>query len=204
SDLRGVHEYEADEAVLKDGVNPHDYQLFLIDRAAQENGLSLVSGIQSGSLKERIGMMLRRETGWKAGLKALYVIPVIVITLIACSRTVTDYTPFEDAEVIPFQMVDQKPTFNGGDANEFSKWVNSNLVYPKEAMDRSIQGRVTLQFTVTRAGKVKYVKVIRGIDTLLDNEAIRVVSASPDWTPGVQKGRTVDVTYTFPVIFVLR
>ena len=75
---------------------------------------------------------------------------------------------------------------------------------PKEAKDRSIQGRVTLNFTDTRTGKVKDVKVLRGVDPLLDNEALRVVSASPDWTPGQQKGRAVDVTYTFPVIFELR
>lgn len=213
SDLRGVHEYEADEHVIKEGVNPTEYQLFLINRAALANGLSLVSGLQSGTIKGRIEMMLKSRTGWAAGLKALYMIPVIVLTLIACSKTVKEYDsqekliPFQlvdEAELVPFQLVDKKPSFHGGDANEFSKWVNANLVYPKDAKDRSVQGRVTLQFTVTKTGKVKDVKVLRGVDPLLDNEALRVVSASPDWTPGNQKGRKVDVTYTFPVIFQLR
>ena len=208
TDLRGVHEYEADESVIKEGTNPTEYQLFLIKRAALTNGLSLVSGLQSGTIKERIKMMLKGHASWKSGLKALYVIPIIVLTLIACSKTVTDYeVPFrlvDDEELVSFQVVEMKPTFNNGDADEFSKWVNANLIYPKAAKDRSIQGRVTLQFTVTKTGKVKDVIVLRSAHQLLDDEAVRVVSASPDWTPGKQRGRDVDVTYMFPVIFQLR
>ncbi len=49
---------------------------------------------------------------------------------------------------VPFQIVEDKPTFNGGDANEFSKWVNQNLVYPKVATRQMIEGKVMVQFTV--------------------------------------------------------
>ena len=219
ADLRGIHEYEADEYVIKEGTNPTEYQLFLINRAALANGFSPVSGLQSGTIKGRIEMMLKNRTDWKAGLKALYIIPAIALTLIACAKTVTEYKypasgaeeaeliPFQlvdEADPVPFQLVDRKPAFNGGDANEFSRWVNSNLVYPKEAMERSIQGRVSLQFTVTKAGKVNDVKVLRGVHQLLDDEAVRVISASPDWSPGQQKGNAVDVTYVFPVIFQIK
>ena len=109
-----------------------------------------------------------------------------------------------EEEAIPFQLVEQKPSFQGGDANEFSKWVNSRLVYPEIAKENGVQGRVTLQFTVNADGSVSNVKVLRGVDSSLDKEAVRVVSSSPKWKPGKQRDRAVKVTYTFPVIFQLR
>ncbi len=109
-----------------------------------------------------------------------------------------------EEEAIPFQLVETKPSFNGGDANEFSKWVNSRLNYPEIAKENGVQGRVTLQFTVEADGRVTNVKVLRGVDDSLDKEAVRVVSSSPKWKPGKQRDRPVKVTYTFPVIFQLR
>lgn len=113
----------------------------------------------------------------------------------------------EDAveeEAIPFALVEEKPKFQGGDANTFSKWVNQRLVYPEIAKENGVQGRVVLQFTVGADGVVSGVKVLRGVDPSLDKEAVRVVSSSPKWTPGKQRDRKVKVTYTFPVIFQLR
>ncbi len=109
-----------------------------------------------------------------------------------------------EEEAIPFQLVEQKPTFQGGDANTFRTWVNERLEYPEIAKENGIQGRVMLQFTVGADGKVSNVKVLRGVDPTLDKEAVRVVSMSPKWTPGKQRDRAVKVTYTFPVIFQLR
>lgn len=109
-----------------------------------------------------------------------------------------------EEETIPFQLVEEKPKFQGGDANDFSKWVNQRLVYPEVAKENGVQGRVMLQFTVGTDGSVSGVKVLRGVDPSLDKEAVRVVSQSPKWTPGKQRDRKVKVTYTFPVIFQLR
>ena len=109
-----------------------------------------------------------------------------------------------EEEAIPFQLVEEKPSFQGGDANQFSKWVNQRLVYPEIAKENGVQGRVTLQFTVEKDGRVTKVKVLRGVDPSLDKEAVRVVSMSPKWKPGKQRDRAVPVTYTFPVIFQLR
>lgn len=109
-----------------------------------------------------------------------------------------------EEEAIPFQLVEDKPSFMGGDANAFSKWVNERLEYPEIAKENGVQGRVVLQFTVGADGKLSNVKVLRGVDASLDKEAVRVVSMSPKWTPGKQRDRAVKVTYTFPVIFQLR
>ena len=121
---------------------------------------------------------------------------------------IMDYVEVEEEvveeEAIPFQLVEEKPSFQGGAANQFSKWVNSRLVYPEIAKENGVQGRVTLQFTVEKDGTVTKVKVLRGVDPSLDKEAVRVVSMSPKWKPGKQRDRAVPVTYTFPVIFQLR
>ena len=109
-----------------------------------------------------------------------------------------------EEEAIPFQLVEEKPSFQGGDANTFSTWVNGRLEYPEIAKENGVQGRVTLQFTVEKDGSVTKVKVLRGVDPSLDKEAVRVVSMSPKWKPGKQRDRAVPVTYTFPVIFQLR
>ena len=121
---------------------------------------------------------------------------------------IMDYVEVEEEvveeEAIPFQLVEEKPSFQGGAAYQFSKWVNQRLVYPEIAKETGVQGRVTLQFTVEKDGSVTKVKVLRGVDPSLDKEAVRVVSQSPKWKPGKQRDRAVPVTYTFPVIFQLR
>lgn len=109
-----------------------------------------------------------------------------------------------EEEAIPFQLVEEKPKFQGGDANAFSKWVAQHLNYPEIAKENGVQGRVMLQFTVNPNGTLSDIKVLRGVDPSLDKEAVRVVSTSPKWTPGRQRDRAVKVTYTFPVIFQLR
>ena len=109
-----------------------------------------------------------------------------------------------EEEVIFVGNVKEKPTFNGGDANEFSKWVNSRLVYPEIAKENGVEGRVTLQFTIDKNGRLGDVKVLNAPDKSLADEAVRVVSSSPKWTPGKQRDRTVNVSYVFPVIYKLR
>jgi len=100
--------------------------------------------------------------------------------------------------------VEEKPTFNGGDANEFTKWVNSRLQYPQIAQEMQIQGKVILQFTIEKDGSLQNVKVLSTPDESLSKEAVRIVSGSPKWKPGKQRDRAVKVTYTFPVLFQLR
>ena len=110
----------------------------------------------------------------------------------------------EVVEEIPFAIVEQKPTFKGGDQNTFTKWVFSQIEYPEIAKENGVQGRVVLEFIVDTDGAVKNVKVLRGVDSSLDKEAVRVVSSSPKWTPGKQRDKAVKVKFVFPVIFQLR
>lgn len=110
----------------------------------------------------------------------------------------------EEDEAIPFQLVEDKPSFQGGDTNAFTKWVSQRLIYPEIAKNKGVQGRVTLKFIVDKQGKVTDVSVLHSVDPSLDKEAVRVVSMSPHWTPGKNKGKAISVMYVFPVIFNLR
>ena len=110
----------------------------------------------------------------------------------------------EEFEAIPMTYQKKNPSFNGGDANDFSKWVNEHKNYPEEAKKAGIEGRVTTQFTITKEGKLINARILRGVHPLLDEEAIRVIESAPqNWKPGERRGEPIDVTYTFPVIFNL-
>lgn len=107
-------------------------------------------------------------------------------------------------EAVPFAIVEEKPSFMGGDANTFNKWVQSKLEYPAVAAENGISGRVVLEFDIDKNGNLVNLRVLRGVDPALDQEAIRVVSQSPKWTPGRQRDMPVSVKYQFPVVFQLR
>ncbi len=102
-----------------------------------------------------------------------------------------------------FTAVEQMPTFPGGDA-ELMKYLSSHINYPPMAMENNIQGRVIVQFVVTKTGKVGEVKVVRSVDRDLDREAVRVVKSLPDFIPGKMNGQPVNVWYTLPVTFKLQ
>ncbi len=110
---------------------------------------------------------------------------------------------FEEEQV--FYIVEDMPTFNGGDpAVEFRKYIAQNLRYPEIAAENGISGRVIVQFAVNTNGRVVDAVVVAGVDPALDKEAIRVVMSSPPWTPGKQRGKEVKVLFTFPINFVLQ
>lgn len=87
---------------------------------------------------------------------------------------------------------------------EFPKWVMKHMDYPEVARENGISGRVYIEFVVEKDGRVSNVKVLRGVDSSLDKEAVRVVSASPKWSPGKQRDKAVRFKFQVPVIFQLR
>ncbi len=114
-----------------------------------------------------------------------------------------DEEEIDEEEV--FFIVEDMPTFNGGDpATEFRKYIAQNLRYPEIAAENGISGRVIVQFAVDRIGQVVDAVVVRSVDPALDKEAIRVVMSSPKWAPGKQRGKAVKVLFTFPINFVLQ
>lgn len=102
-----------------------------------------------------------------------------------------------------FHIVEQMPQFMGRSQDAFREYLAENLRYPESAKEKGIEGRVFVQFIVKADGSVADAKIVRGVDPALDQEALRVVKESPDWTPGRQRGQAVNVAFTFPVTFKL-
>lgn len=108
----------------------------------------------------------------------------------------------EEVEPISFAVVEEKPTFPGGEA-ALLRFIAENTKYPEIAKENGIQGRVFVQFVIAADGSVVKVSLARGVDPYLDNEALRVVKILPKWAPGKQRGKAVPVTYVIPINFKL-
>ena len=108
-----------------------------------------------------------------------------------------------EADPNVFEVVEKMPEFPNGGMPGLMKYLSDNIRYPEAAKVAGIQGRVTVVFVVDKDGSITNVKTLRGVDAELDKEAIRVISSMPKWIPGMQKGKTVKVRYTVPVMFRL-
>ena len=95
------------------------------------------------------------------------------------------------------------PEYPGG-VGELMKFLSTNVKYPVIAQENEIQGRVIVQFVVKKDGSIEDVQIAKGVDPVLDKEALRVISSMPKWTPGKQDGKAVNVKYTVPVMFRLQ
>jgi len=103
-------------------------------------------------------------------------------------------------------LLEEQALFNGKPAEEaFRSYIGKHLKYPQIAIDNGIFGKVFVQFVVDQKGNVVDVQVVRGVDPLLDNEALRLIKTTSGlWLPGKQHGKPVKVRYTFPIVFQLR
>ena len=260
SDLRAIHEYEADGAVLSQGINARQYQYLLITKAGGIGGYSLANGITHSALKNRITMMTNKTSKSSHLLKLLALLPIVGVTLALNAETVKDYvydepqkqvpvkkgkknatiktngnttvqvveaqdkkaeaeTPKTDQEVVTiegtftpdeqkeapqdvFDVVEVMPQFPGG-ATALMQYLSQNIRYPKEAMESETQGRVIVTFVVCKDGSICDAKVVKSVSPALDAEGLRVISSMPNWTPGTQSGKPVNVKYTVPISFRL-
>jgi protein TonB len=101
----------------------------------------------------------------------------------------------------PFFLVEVMPSFKGGDINKFREWVQKRTNYPQAAIDNKIEGRVFLTFIIETDGTVSNVTIVKGVDPLIDNEAVKAIQASPKWSPGLQRGQPVRVRYSMSLLF---
>ncbi len=107
------------------------------------------------------------------------------------------------AEEQVFFVVEEMPEYPGGEV-ALRQFIAQHVEYPPIAQEKGIQGKVYVTFVVSADGSVKNAKVVRGVDPVLDQEAMRVVNTMPRWTPGKQRGENVSVSYTVPISFVLQ
>jgi TonB family protein len=122
-------------------------------------------------------------------------------------KMIIDYPQFSaqqknDGEDDVYISVDNMPEFPGGDLG-LRKFIAKAIKYPNIAMEKSIQGRVFVKYTVNKDGSVSDAKIARGVDPSLDKEALRVIMSLPKWKPGMQNGKAVRVSLMFPITFQL-
>src|SRR5690349_2853696 len=92
--------------------------------------------------------------------------------------------------------------FPGGPDSLFN-FLSNNLTYPRHAKLEGIYGRVYVGFLVDKTGKLKNFRILSGVTEELNDEAMRVVKAMPDWTPGTRAGEKIDVQYVLPIDFII-
>ena len=207
-ELRSVHEFQADAAVVNSGINAKNYQILLIKKAAGRNWSSVVSSLNHSNLKTRIAMMSKKSSK-SAAFKVLLPIAVtacLAVTFANCNNSMLltnddkvnekSYTNQDE----PFVIVEEMPEFPGGE-KAVLMYIAENVVYPQEAKNNNIEGTVYVKFVVNSEGKVENVTTLRGVDPLLDQEAIKVIENMPEWKPGYQSGKPVSVTMTVPIRF---
>ncbi|MBN2892304.1 MAG: energy transducer TonB [Bacteroidales bacterium] len=105
-----------------------------------------------------------------------------------------------EVEEEPVIWAEIMPEFPGGN-NALRQYIAENIVYPELARENDIQGTVYVRFVITQTGNIGEVQIVRAVDPLLDNEAVRVVKELPDFKPASSKGKPVAIWYNVPIVF---
>lgn len=203
-------EYLADNSVLREGVDSRDYQYHLLRLTYHETAVQIVNNFNVSQLKQRIMMMNKTRSSTLKLAKYLLMLPVFFI-LIAVNSSYAGEKNQNMQEPPPvkkevtediFVVVEEQPEFPGG-LDAMMKFLADSIVYPAEAKEKGIQGRVICNFVVMNDGSISDVEIVRGVDPVIDAEAVRVLESMPNWKPGKQRGQAVNVRFTLPVVFRL-
>lgn len=201
-ELRLLHEYEADAEVVHTH-RPSRYKQLLLEAAIYGQYWPMVNTFGRSHLKSRFLMMNRKRSGRWAPIRAALVLPMVVAATLFFSLPGTGVPVLTTEFRYPdFMVEDKAPEFPGGQT-AFFDYMSRNLVYPQSAKDAKLEGKVFVSFTVEADGKITDAKVVKGISTDLDNEALRVVKNMPNWVPGTKNGKPATYTLTLPIMFAL-
>jgi TonB family protein len=160
---------------------------------------------------QKIILFMKTLTTFQFGLMALFIINCSFNVRANCIKLNKDTFIAERTDSLNqninnddliYSVVEQMPSFPGGE-NELKNFIDSNLKYPVESVKNKEQGKVFLRFVVNKTGKIEKAEIIRSVSRLLDKEAYRVVNLLPDFIPGKQNGKNVNVYYTLPIAFKL-
>ncbi len=219
--LKAIHEFEVDEAVLNKGIDATQYQQFLVIKAVGNRLQPFANNLNKESLKRRIIMMNQKKSNRWMMLKALFVIPVatLAVSVFASNTGVSTVTgeAVRTANALPttnmqtqqsatkaYEVVEVMPKFKGGES-AMMEFLMMNMKYPQAAVKAKQQGRSVVGFVVRKDGTVSDVHITKSAGyAVLDEEAMRVVKSMPAWEPGKQKGKPVNVKYNVPITFRLK
>ena len=219
--LKAIHEFEVDEAVLNKGIDATQYQKFLVIKAVGNRLQPFANNLNKESLKRRIIMMNQKKSNRWMMLKALFIIPVatLAVSVFASNTGVSTVTreAVRTANTLPttnmqtqqsatkaYEVVEVMPKFKGGES-AMMEFLTMNMKYPQVAVKAKQQGRAIVGFIVRKDGTISDVQIKKSAGhAVLDEEAMRVVKSMPAWEPGKQKGKPVNVKYFVPITFRLK
>lgn len=135
-------------------------------------------------------------------MRRFLLLVTVMLSAISVSVAMADDPATKETEEIIYCPIETPPQFPGGQL-ALMEWIKQNMVYPQEAIAKGIEGRVIVKFTIEEDGTVTNGKILRGIDPLLDNEALRLVSIMPKWSPGRFAGKDIRAIYNLPLLFKL-
>ncbi len=223
-DLQELHEYEADEAVLKAGTDIKEYQYLLIKKAVSKSGYSVANSLNHSIIKKRITMMSKTKSPLKRGLKGLYVLPLVCLCLGLQAQTVNEQDKgkeisangrkFELDEIVIVSYSNESKnesfylnepenyaSFQGEGTTGFTKWIFSKIYRPKGC---SHAGTMKVSFVIGKDGLVNNVRVIESVCEELDAMAVSLIKSSPKWEPATTNGKPVEQCLTIPIKFEIR
>lgn len=211
--LNEVEEYEADGDVLRSGCDRH-YYMQLILKQLLGYSPDITNGLRNSRTKKRFIMMTTNNSHRHVLLRLAGTVPALVGLLCAFSFTSRAAEPaVSEPQAPPAETLEQPddtyfrvetmPAFQGGNLNDFRRWVQTQVRMPAEALDNRIQGRVVATFTIEKDGTLGDIEILQTPDRSLSEEVERVLKRSEKWTPGMQSGEAVRVKYTIPVDFRL-
>ncbi len=224
SDLQELHEYEADEAVLKAGTDIKEYQYLLIKKAVSKSGYSVANSLNHSIIKKRITMMSKTKSPLKRGLKGLYVLPLVCLCLGLQAQTVNEqdkgkeisangrkfeldeivivsYSNESENESFYLNEPENYASFQGEGTRGFTKWIFSKIYRPKGC---SHAGIMKVSFVIGKDGLVNNVRVVESVCEELDAMAVSLIKSSPKWEPATTNGKPVEQCLTIPIRFEIR
>lgn len=272
-ELKTVHEYEADEAVIDSGANLKEYQMLLIKKTAGARLPSLANSLNHSKLQKRVTMMYQSKSKPAGKFSTLALLPALAIgmavvsipavasvisyaseaTLVESGHKVSKNSDNAETAAVPevsvsdamasseasasesidaisemdepvsekgpedpvvaelpvekergevFVAVEKQAEFPGG-IQALMQWLSMNVRYPEDAMKNDAQGRVIVKFVVNADGSISDPTVLKGVETSLDKEAVRVVRAMPKWIPAENQGQKVASYFNIPISFKL-
>jgi TonB family protein len=206
-ELKRVHEYLADEGVIREGVPVPEYQQLVLNETMGIQVNNLANNFTISQVKNRIIMMTKKRSGNWSMSKALLAFPVIIATGLFFSAS-TNSLPVRQEKIQEKPQnkgvvdPDEHPSYPGGEKAMYA-FMLENIKYPEEAKKAGAVGTVFISVNVEPDGRISEVKIIRGFRNDCDKEALRVVKLMPNWIPGKVNGKAVKTNFVLPIKFAL-
>ena len=220
--LREVHEYQADQGVTSQ-VSPKEYATLLLQLITPKPGWQFMNNFNQFQTKKRIMMLTRSTSSPVEKVRFLALLPALGILFAVFSCEITPEQEIEGPTQVEktqslgpsnlgariseeadevFDITEVQPEPPGG-MEGWTNYLLKNLKYPEEARKMGVEGTVIVMFVINSDGTIRDAEILRGIGAGADQEAIRVVLESPNWTPAYQRGRAVASRMRLPVRFSL-